>query len=549
MDLNPFASINYSIDDTAKQAHISIDKYFFSENSLDLNRRNLSYCHGTEYFIPQNPNDENKKFITVHYHFNLFGEYIHASCKDANDNKLTISTQQELILTERAKDYGVVIRAILEQKSQKYLNLCDEIELGKDEITIDLHKGKINQAQLHKKITHYTNLNDLKNKISDYKLDQSTSFDAFVQVVNKLMELKQETLVTNKPVIEEELEDTQYATNDFGATSALTITTNHNNPTEYFKDEIQAYIKQLEALTKLSKKIKFSSTAKQVEDYLHNFNTLHTSLLILSFKAPQKHQAQTHRLFRQLESLQTPENIFTGALDQANLAHIQATFAFCSHKFTYKIFDDIVTKLLLVANNEDIAETLQIKKITDFLHENCESFRFYMQSISKVMITIDKRNISILAFASLFIKNKELSKEIFSALIAYGADPNYPFLNIKYSYVYAPMFMISNKFTDDYYLKELIKYGMVFYNPAWFHMNVNNIRQSFKIVEKICKNTEKPLSELSNITKIKNITVNHTRVFNILAQHQSSNQKIECPFVNLTILRYDNPIDGDDLLY
>jgi hypothetical protein len=547
MNLNPFASIHYGIDNSAKQAHISVDKYFYSENSLDLNRRNLSYCHGTEYFIPPNPNDENQNIITVHYYFNLFGEYIHASCKDANGNKLTISIQQELILAERAKDYGVVIRAILKQKSQKYLNLCDEIELGKDEITIDLHKGKINQAQLHKKITHYTNLNDLKNKISDYKLDQSTSFNAFVQVVNKLMELKQEPLATNKPAVEEELEDTQYATNDFGATSALTIAKNHNNPTEYFKDEIKAYIKQLEALTKLSKKIKFNSTAQQVEDYLHNFNTLHANLLILSFKAPQKHQTQTNKLFRQLESLQTPEKIFANALEELNLAHIQATFTYCSYKFTCNIFHDIVNNLLSVAYDGDIAETLQIKQITDFLHENCESFRFYIQNISNILFeTMDQSTISTLGYISL-ISNKELSKEIFSALLAYGADPNISFERIGDSYIYAPMFMINNQFTDDYYLKELMKYGMTFYSPAAFHMHVNKIPPSSATIRKFCKDVKNRLNELSPIIKNKNNIVNPATI--LYNPKQLNNPQIQCPFVNLTILRHNNPIDGDDSLY
>ena len=534
-ELNPFKNLNYKLlQDQTYAAHLSFFESFHSDRSDIAGRRDLSYCHGTEYFI-SSEFAKPPKIIIVHYHFNMFGTYIHATCRDQSDqsgNRIPTTPQQEFILRERAQQYQEAFQQILEKKNAKYLALSEKIAKGNDELTLSVANGSIKQDELIKKVRQQCALNTIKDSIGDFKKDSSASFRMFEKIITQFSESNSTPVATVPTAVASEV-SAEYPEMLITATAQTPVIANQDTPienTNNYQDKIAEFATQLDDLSKISKTIKASSDEQQIANYLNALIAFRTGLFVFSLTFNTKKIAsKLHKLSQETDKLKKPEQIFEAAIKDLNLAHIKASFEFCSHLVSYSFFSYLIDEWVVAAKAKDVAKEDKIAEIADFFSESSDSFLIFIKDISKMIYMRDDGSNS--GFSVLGLAYISGSKKMFAAMLDYGFNVHAPLGVLNGEVLLALACMRIYNCEDDFYIHELIAHGLRF-NERIYTMTKQSIKESLASTNSLI--SRRTIKELNHLEK--KMTTIGVKVVDgsMINNNQLHKEVTNCEFIKFT---------------
>lgn len=464
---NPFSKLNYQLDNRGNYAaHLSFFEEFYSHNSVFPNRRNLSYCHGTEYFSIYEPGGAHKR-ITVHYHFNISGKYLHTLAKDEAGVQIEVTSLQESIFRDRAIQYQTEFEKILAKKHLKLLELAKAVESGNDLIMNAVMQGNIAKPQLIAEIRRQAELNRVKDSIGDMKKDSSASFRMFEQIVIQTCE---QAAVKDKFVapMAQEL-SSEHTSLDVIEKQGITVSKAKKEQASKTKHsysaEIAVFETELHSLGLKSKLIRAKVSEQQVSEYLNDYIALRTRLLILSMDLQYKNEIKKlQSLLEQMALLKTPEAIFEQAIQELNLEHVQASFEFCSHSASYRIFSDLIDEWSQAAKNKESAKEDKIQAMAEFFSENSDSFGGFIKDRSQFISMPEHSDFGVSMLGTAFACK---SKKMFVAFLDFGVNLYVPWVLYKNGKTFdALSIMMQSKSEEDFYIEELMAHGLQFSRRA-----------------------------------------------------------------------------------
>ncbi len=454
---NPFADRGFTWSSTPRQyPHLRIDLHYHSSISDLPGRRNLSYCHGTEYF------SRDKEIIQIHYYFDAFGNFTHAHTQFIPSKERVQLSDSELdILEQRANIYGAKVKDLMKQKAIDFSELTDSIEKKHLEILQKL-QGNFDKRQLLIEVDELIALIEQKNSFEDLRhVSAAPKF-----LIRSLQALRARI---NNDEIAEVSSTTPVAERDKEPESAAVDTTvSASLPTKAkvkAKDIKKAIAVQIDAeiarceqsIKKLTLLVKDHTSVEKtnVVEYLKLLDTTRIDLLGLTFLSrANKHQVtKIAKLYADAQSLPSAIKLLEDAVLKGDLELVKALFPFCEDLVTNRFYFDLFMNWVMGGADQELSTKKE--QIFDFFSENCPVFNNFIQKSPEMFIVIENNLQVNFAFFAYNHKNQSM----FAALFRYGLDPNAPMCNLDK--LFAPFTVIAKLNPSDtgFYLETLNRHG------------------------------------------------------------------------------------------
>jgi len=379
------------------------------------------------------------------------------------------------MLPIRAANYSYAIKVLLMKRQEKILRLNKNIE----ELVSKVLEGMQKKNNVIPLIQERLRLIEQKNAICDQKtLDSKDNF--FAPLLQNLLQREHKNDTVSTPQVIKEQDKNK-----------------PNNIAENF-------IRNIKKLTSERKNINNYSSADTLSQYLISLASLRLKFINLP-----KNFLSSKELdcFKTQLTLSVEIKLYADALEQGNLEQIKILLPYCNNQVdmtTYSpaIFDWIFkdARYKYIDDKKIFDKKLQV---FDYLHENCGIFNAFIYIGSIFLFECKNTYTSMMHLA--YSSRNPL---VFSALLRYGANPEFVWIKDKNGNCTSPMdVIVKDRLDTEFYVNELIRYGVTLKTTTINKYFINNVVKFSSAFKDFCNNTRSV--RIDNIKNINSdITIN-----------------------------------------
>jgi len=441
----------YFLSEEEYKPHLCIDSKWYSSDSSILARRNLSYCHATEYFA------NGGQMIEVHYHFDKFGQLtqIRSDLKKYSldgellKNHYEISAAEHKLLKQRSKHYGALFGRMFEDKKNTYLDICQQIELMFTQI-------------MEKFIRHNFKLEAITDDLETLK----TNLQKRVELEDNGKDVSGELFINNLNILAAKAADEDVVELKEALEDKLATTVNHTKPApkELKPQKKDVKVKLNPRLEIIEKKLA-SLRQGERKDYIAELDDLTNTILILhhhkDLTVAQK--ARLNKVEEQIKTMPTAMDFFTKAIQTGEQEKVNELYPHCSDRLNVEFYYMRLLEWQLNASeaNKELVEKQE--KVFDFLHENSAQFKYCIQNVASILHEqVDACGIGTGCFHNyLYMIYLANNPRMFAAVLRYGLNPFASWFVDKKEVGHNGMQIITkHPFNSSFYFEELLRYGV-----------------------------------------------------------------------------------------